>query len=101
MENMKKTTATAEEVKNAFLGGVDEMMDRISEELDDRLTYDAAQQILAVIMESIAEIKNELETPYDKTLMLIRQAYKAGFMQSTYVTAEGLKATYVELFGNL
>lgn len=95
-----KNTATAEEIRAAFgIAGSEEAMTTVSEMLDEQLTPKESENILNMCLNSIDSKAAKNLNNYQKTLLLTRQIYKAGFLQAIHMTADSLTAAYSELFG--
>ena len=91
---MKKTTATAEEVRAAFcVESIGDALRKDGEALDEAQTPEALRRLLRVLEKHIRQDT----PPEDHDVELVRLAYRAGFL----CCSEALMQAAADAFGQL
>lgn len=96
---MDKRTATAQEVKDAFLvEDIEQAVTDIAQTMGGILDYKTSEDILANCCTSLPEEQRQGLSRYDRLCWIARQAFLAGYLQATETLLETAVAGYNALF---
>lgn len=97
---MKKQTATADEVKHAFLSDdMERDLNDIEDKISSLIDYPTSTDILAKACEAVPQEDRDSMTPLDKMCFAVRYAYIIGYMQATKIVLQTNEYSFGELFG--
>ena len=96
---MDKRTATAQEVRDAFLvEDIEQAVADIAQTMGELLDYKTSEELLVNCCTSLPEEQRQGLSRYDRLCWIARQAFLAGYLQATETLLETAVAGYNALF---